>query len=166
MRMSAGHAFSGRMVGNTHDTSTSSTTLAGILTFSEAAGTALRSRAQQQRVRCRALDRREPLYHHTKHPHTRPRVACAPNATTDARCSFAAHAGRLRTDGGGWRSSTAQRHLQSSWGRGPSRGPWWRGGRTLFFVDRTLSLTSASRSSALSRVEGRSGTRHVCRPAQ
>ena len=75
-------------------TFTSSTPLAGFLTFSRVARTAVRSRAQQQRVRCRALDRRDPSTIIPNTPTPAARVACAPNPTTHARWSFAARAGR------------------------------------------------------------------------
>ena len=48
------------MEGDLLTTSTSSTPLAEFLTFSEVPEMAVRGRAQQQRVRCRALDRRDP----------------------------------------------------------------------------------------------------------
>ena len=47
------------MEGDLLTTSTSSTPLAEFLTFSEVPEMAVRGRAQQQRVRCRALDRQD-----------------------------------------------------------------------------------------------------------
>ena len=74
-------------------TSNSSTPLAGILTFSEVPEMAVRSCVQQQRVRCRALDRRDPSTIIPNTPTPAVRVARTPKPTTDARCSFLACAG-------------------------------------------------------------------------
>ena len=60
MRMSAACACFGRTAVPLVTTSISTTSLAGFLTFSWAAGTAVRSRAQQQKVVCRALNPRDP----------------------------------------------------------------------------------------------------------
>ena len=48
----------------------------------------------------------------------------------------------------------AQGRYLSSWGWGPSRGPCWRGRRSLFFVDWALFSVSDSRFSALAPGEG------------
>ena len=122
MRMSAGHAFHGRMTGNTHDTSTSSTPLAGFLTFSEVPEMAVRARAQQQRVRCRALDRRDPSTIIPNTPAPATRVACTPKPTADARCSYLACTG---CGCRGWRPMDEQHGPRtSSFFMGPGAKPW------------------------------------------
>ena len=93
MRMSAACAYFGRTAVPLLTTFTSSTSLAGFLTFSGAAGTAVRSCAQQQQVVCRALNPRDPS---TIIPNKSPPaagVARTPKPTADARCSFLACAG-------------------------------------------------------------------------
>ena len=71
----------------------SSTPLAGILTFSEVPEMAVRSRVQQQKVCCRALNRRDPSTIIPNTPTPAARAARTPNPTTDARCSYLACAG-------------------------------------------------------------------------
>ena len=108
MRMSAGRASFGHMAIALVITFTSSTPLAGLVTFSQALEITVRAAAQQQKVCCRALDRRDPSTIIPNNlPHTA-HVARTPSASTDSRCSFAARAGRRLEYGGGWRSSTAQ----------------------------------------------------------
>ena len=60
MHMSAGHASFGRMAIPLVTTFTSSTPLAGLVTFSPVLEITVRAAADQQKVRCRALDRRDP----------------------------------------------------------------------------------------------------------
>jgi len=105
-------AFYGQVTIAVVTTSNPSTTLAGFVTFSGAAGTALRSRAQQQRVRCRALDRRDPS---TIIPNT-PTPAHALLVRPTPPLTLAAHAGRQALSagaiGGRWVVSMDQRHFQ------------------------------------------------------
>ena len=71
------------------ETLTSSSPLAGILTFSQAPETTRRGTAQQQRVRSHALERREPSTILPNHPPHIAHIASAPNARADSRCSRA-----------------------------------------------------------------------------
>ena len=122
MRMSAAHASSDRMAITLLTTSTSSTPLAGFMTFSWAAGMALRGREEQQRVRCGALERRDPS---TIIPNTSPHaahVARAPSATAGAHCSYLACAGCGCC---GWRPRVQQHGSGTlSFFMGPSPKPW------------------------------------------
>ena len=93
MRMSSGHASSGRMAVAILTTSTSSTPLSGFLTFSRAAETAERSRAQQQKVCRRDLNRRDPSTIIPNNYLPAAGVARTPRPTADARCSFLVCAG-------------------------------------------------------------------------
>ena len=78
MCMSAGHTSSGHVIGEIGITLNTPTPLAGFLTFTRVLEVARGDRAQQQRVRCWALDARDPstiIPNH--HPHTA-HVACTP----------------------------------------------------------------------------------------
>ena len=143
--MPPGHVFHGRGLVNLNVTSTPTPPLADPMTLPQAAEAACGSCAQQQRVRCRALDRRDPSTIIPNHPPHTAHVARTPSASTHSRCSYLAYAGCGLEDGGGWTSSTARGHLQSSWGRGPSRGPCWRAGRGRFRTARRTFIHTAAR---------------------
>ena len=99
MCMSAAHASSGHMTVDLGITLHTLTPLAGFLTFSWVLEAARGGRAHQQRVRCRALDARDPstiIPNH--HPHTA-HVARTPSASTGSRCSYLIRAG---CGGRGW----------------------------------------------------------------
>ena len=147
MRTCPTHAFAGHMTVDLRETFTSLTPLAGILTFSWAADITRRGRALQQRVRWRALERRDPSTIIPNHPPHAALAARTPSASAHSLCSFAACAGCVSMDGGRWTSSTAQGHLHSFWGREPSRGPCWRGGRGHLQQARRTFSGSALRSS-------------------
>ena len=79
------------------ETLTSSSPLAGILTFLKAPETTQRGTAQQQRVRSHALERREPSTILPNHPPHIAHIASAPNARADCWCSRAhAQAARIQ----------------------------------------------------------------------
>ena len=99
----------------------------------------------------------------TRTPRTLP-VRPAPPLTLAAHISYAQAV--VVEDGGGWRRSTAQGPLQPSWGRAPSRGPWWRCGRTPFHGVLGRSMTLASRTSALGPGEGALGDGTRIRPSR
>ena len=167
MCMSAGHASSGFKAMTLLTTFHTLTPLAGfMMTFPWAQQMARGGHVQQQRVRCRALDRRDPSTIIPNHPQHTAHVARTPSASTHSRCSYLACAGCGLEDGGGWRSSTAQRPLQSSWGRGPSRGPCWRDGRAPFYAVLGGSMPLASRLSALGPGGGGLGTMRAHGPIQ
>ena len=153
------------MAGTPHVTLHTLTPLAGFLTFSWALEAARGGRAQQQRVRCRALDARDPSTIIPNTPTPAARVARTPSATADAHCSFAARAGRPCEDGGRCSSSMGQGLHLSSWGRAPSRGPWWWWCRTLFAVDPCRFMPSVLRFSALAPGDRGSGTMRARGPA-
>ena len=122
MCMSAGHASSGHVIGEIGITLNTPTPLAGFLTFTRVLEVARGDRAQQQRVRCWALDARDPstiIPNH--HPHTA-HVACTPSASTDSRCSYLTRAGcRAR----GWRRLEEQHGPRtSSIFMGPAGNSW------------------------------------------
>ena len=111
MRMSDLPTSYGHMAVTLLTTFNSSTSLPGILTFSEVPQMAVRSRVQQQRVRCRALNRRDPSTIIPNTPTPAARAARTPNPTTDARCSFLACAGCGRR---GWRRIEEQHGPRTS----------------------------------------------------
>ena len=123
------HAFAGQITVPLRETVTTLTPLAGILTFCWAAQITRRGRALQQRVRSRAFEGRDPSIIIPNHPPHTAHASRAPSASADSHCSFAACAGWWSMAGGRRTSSTAQRPHHLSWGRGPSRGPCWRGRR-------------------------------------
>ncbi len=122
MHMSSGYALSGRMAVAIVTTSTLSTPLAGFVTFFLAAETAVRCRAQQQQVRFRALNPRDPS---TIIPNNSPpaaRVARTPIPTTDAHCSYLACLG---CGCRGWRPMDEQHGPRtSSFFMGPGAKSW------------------------------------------
>ena len=81
------HAFAGQMTVERPFTFTALTPLAGILTFLMVAETTRRGRAQQQRVRCRALERLDPSTIIPNHPPHTALAARTPSASAASNCS-------------------------------------------------------------------------------
>ena len=106
-------------------------------------------RAHQQRVRSRPSNLRDLSIIIPNHPTYIAHVARTPSASTDSRCSYLTRVGCGLKDGGRWTTSTAQGPLIYSWGRGPSRGPWWWTGRGAFGPARSSFRGRDSRISAL-----------------
>ena len=84
MRMSAGHASSGRMAGERAITSTSSTPLAGLVTCSWALETTRRAAAEQLRARRCVLERRDPSIILPNHPPHAAHAARTPSTSADS----------------------------------------------------------------------------------
>ena len=85
-RMSPGYASSEHMGYTLNGTFVSLTPVAGSLTFSVLANITRRDRAHQQRVRFRALDRRDPSTMMPNHPLHTARVARMPSASARSHC--------------------------------------------------------------------------------
>ena len=122
MRMSAGHAPFGFKAITLLTTLHTLTPLAGIVSFLWTLEAARGGRAQQQRVRCRPLDARDPstiIPNH--HPHAA-HVARTPSASTHSRCSYLTRTG---CGARGWRRLDEQHGPKtSSIFMGPGAEPW------------------------------------------
>ena len=85
-RMRPGHAFTEHTAMTLDGTFVSLTPVAGSLTFSVLANITRRDRAHQQRVRFRALDRRDPSTIMPNHPLHTAHVARTPSASARSHC--------------------------------------------------------------------------------
>ena len=118
--------FCGQGPGGSRNTSTSTPSPCKYSTFAEAAGTARRSSAGQQKVGLWGFERRDPSIIIPNHPTVHPNALLTPTASTHSYCPCAASRSMVGVEGGGRSSSRAQDHLLSSCGSAPSRGQCWR----------------------------------------
>ena len=116
----------GQELGGPRNTSTSTPSPGINSTFAEAAGTARRGSAGQQKVGLWGFERRDPSIIIPNHPTIHPNALLAPNVSTHSHYPCAASRSMVGVEGGGRSSSMAQGHHISSCGSAPSRGQWWR----------------------------------------
>ena len=118
--------FCGQRPGAPRNTSTSTPSPGINSTFAEAAETARRSSAGQQKVGLWGFERRDPSIIIPNHPTVHPNALLTPTASTHSYCPCAASRSMVGVEGGGRSSSMAQGLHLSSCGSAPSRGQWWR----------------------------------------
>ena len=157
--MPPGHVFHGRGLVNLNVTSTPTPPLADPMTLPQAAEGRRPAAAVRSSRGCAAV----PLTAETLLPsyQTTPRTPRTLPVRPAPPLTLAAHISHTQAvvveDGGGWTSSTARGHLQSSWGRGPSRGPCWRAGRGRFRTAQRTFIHTAARFCVLGSRGGGSG---------
>ena len=113
----------GHQPGAPRNTSTSTPSPGINSTFAEAAGTARRGSAGQQKVGLWGFERRDPSIIIPNHPTIHPNALLAPNVSTHSHYPCAASRSMVGVEGGGRSSSMAQGHHLFYCGRSSSRGP-------------------------------------------